>query len=104
MGGKKKVSLKQIERFDKKREKEKKPAKSLVSLDKKAAGIMSPDPRSEKVIGVLKKLKVLTPYAVATRFDLRLSVAKALLKELEKRGTIKYVSGSENIKIYSFPD
>ena len=105
MGGKKKLSLKQIERAqDKKPEKEKKTGKSAGPPDKKTAGITSPDPRSEKVVGELKKMKVLTPYAVATRFDLRLSVAKVLLKELEQRGTIKYVSGSENIKIYKFPD
>ena len=104
MGGKKKLSLKQIERSqDKKPEKEKK-GKSAGPPDKKVAGITSPDPRSDKIVGELKKMKVLTPYAVATRFDLRLSVAKGLLKGLEQRGTIKYVSGSENIKIYKFPD
>jgi len=104
MGGKKKLSLKQIERSqDKKPEKEKK-GKAAALPDKKTAGITSPDPRSDKVLGELKKIKVLTPSVVAARFDLRLSVAKSLLKELEQRGTIKYVSGSENIKIYKFPD
>ena len=105
MGGKKKLSLKQIERTqDKKPEKEKKTGKAGALPDKKTAGINSPDPRSDKILGELKKIKVLTPSVVAARFDLRLSVAKNLLKELEQRGTIRYVSGSENIKIYKFPD
>ena len=76
MGGKKKLSLKQIERSqDKKPEKEKKTGKSAGPPDKKVAGITSPDSRSDKIVGELKKMKVLTPYSVATRFDLRLSVA-----------------------------
>ncbi len=105
MGGKKKLSLKQIEKArDKSPEKEKKTGKAKGPPDKKMVGITSPDSRSDKVVGELKKMKFLTPYAVASRFDLRLSIAKGLLKELEQRGTIKYVSGSENIKIYKFPD
>jgi ribosomal protein S25 len=45
-------------------------------------------------------MKALTPYTVATRFDLRLSVAKDFLEDLERRGIVEYVSGSKNLKVY----
>ncbi|MFQ6081267.1 MAG: hypothetical protein ACE5OW_06335 [Candidatus Bathyarchaeia archaeon] len=103
MGGKKRLTLKQMERMQARRQ-ERRESASKRFTEKKAAGIVSPDYRSQKVIGELKKMKVLTPYTVASRFDLRLSVAKSFLKELEKRGVIEYVSGSANLKIYKPSD
>ena len=102
MGGKKKLTLKQMERMqEKKDEKEKKGGKGGGGPPEKGAPrIVPPDPKSEKVISELKKMKALTPYAVASRFNLRLSVAKDLLDELAQRGVIEYVSGSKNLKIY----
>ncbi len=102
MGGKKKPSMKQMEKTsEKKDEKEKKGGKKegLVP-DRKAPGINMPDARNEKTIGEIKKMKVLTPYAVATRFNIRLSVAKDFLDELAQRGVIQYVSGNRGLKIY----
>jgi len=104
MGGKKKLSLKQMERMqDKKDEKEKKGGKGGMP-EKKAPGIVPPDPKSDKVVGEIKKMKALTPYQVATRFNIRLSVAKDLLDELAQRGVIQYVSGSKSLKIYKPAD
>jgi small subunit ribosomal protein S25e len=104
MGGKKKLSLKQMERMqDKKDEKEKK-GKGGGMPEKKAPGIVPPDPKSDKVVGEIKKMKALTPYQVATRFNIRLSVAKDLLDELAQRGVIQYVSGSKSLKIYKPAD
>jgi small subunit ribosomal protein S25e len=107
MGSRKKLSLKQTEKMQarqaKKQSTTKKASKSGGSsgaAEKKVAGIVSPNPRSEKTVSEIKKLKVLTPYAVASRFNLRLSLARHLLEELEQRGVIQYVSGSKNIKIY----
>jgi len=102
MGGKKKLTIKQMERMqEKKDETSKKAAKTGGEApERKAPGIVPPDPKSEKVISELKKMKALTPYTVATRFNLRLSVAKDLLDELAQRGVIEYVSGSKNLKIY----
>lgn len=99
MGGKKRLTLKQMERMQARRQ-ERKESTPKRSSEKKTAGIVSPDYRSQKVISELKKMKVLTPYTVASRFDLRLSAAKGFLKELEKRGVIEYVSGGANLKIY----
>jgi small subunit ribosomal protein S25e len=108
MGGKKKLSLKQMERMqDKspapKKEKEGKEGKAGSggsAPDKKVAGITMPDLKSDKLINEIKKLKVLTPYTVASRFELRLSVARDVLEELEQRGVVQFVSSSRNTKIY----
>ena len=73
----------------------------------KNLGITMPDINNKKVMGELKGLKVLTPYVVASRLNIRLSLAKDVLNELEKRKMVKYVSGGKNLKIYkllaSFP-
>ena len=106
MGGKKKLNLKQIERSQERQQTQTKDGKSggRPVADKKAAGIFPPDPKSDKVIGELKKMKVLTPYSVASRFNLRLSIAKDFLEELEQIGNIEFVSGSRSIKIYKTLD
>jgi len=100
MGGKKKLTMKQMERMQARRDQERKERRLASATEKKSIGIIPPDLKSEKVIGELKKMKALTPYTIATRFDLRLSVAKDFLEELERRGIVEYVSGSKNLKIY----
>jgi small subunit ribosomal protein S25e len=102
MGGKKKLSLKQMERMqDKKDEEEKKKKeKSGTPKEKKPLSIMPPNLKNEKIISELKKMHVLTPYSVASRFNIRISAAKDFLEQLEENGTIQLVSGSHNIKIY----
>lgn len=105
MGGKKKLSLKQMERMQARKDETKEEKKqSTAPKEKKAYGILPPNVRSESFLNELKKLKVLTPYTVASRFNLRLSVAKDMLEELRQRGTIQFVSGSRNLKIYKTPD
>jgi small subunit ribosomal protein S25e len=101
MGGKKKLTIKQMERTqEKKDEAPKKGSKSTGPAEKKAPSIIPPDVKSDKVIGEVKKMKAVTPYAVASRFNLRLSVARDMLDDLAQRGVLEYVSGSKNLKIY----
>lgn len=101
MGGKKRLSLKQMEKAaEKKDAKKEKKAAAAPSERKSVPGITTPNLKSDKVVGELKKMKVITPYAVASRFDLRLSVARDFLKELEHQGVVEFISKSRNIKIY----
>jgi small subunit ribosomal protein S25e len=51
-------------------------------------------------VAEIKKMNVLTPYAVATKFGVRISAAKDFLEQLEKNGDVQLVSGSHSIKIY----
>jgi small subunit ribosomal protein S25e len=109
MGGKKKLSLKQMERMQmrkseeekKKKEKEKEKA---APKEKKMAGILVPEIRGGKMLEELKKMRVLTPYAVASRFNIRISAAKDLLEQLENEGLVQLVSGNHDIKIYKAVD
>lgn len=104
MGGKKKLGLKQMERMQARKdaeEKEKKKEKAAAPREKRTSEIIPPDPKNEKIISELKKMPVLTPYAVATRFNIRISAAKDFLEQLEEQGVVKFVSGNHDIKIYS---
>jgi len=56
--------------------------------------------KNEKFVAEIKKMNVLTPYAVASRFNIRISAAKDFLKQLEEEGAVQLVSGSHKIKIY----
>lgn len=106
MGGKKKLSLKQMDRAqakkdeEEKEKKEKKKEKTGAPREKKPLAISVPDIKSEKIVGELKKMPVLTPYAVASRLNIRISVAKDFLEQLEEEGVVQLVSGNHSIKIY----
>jgi small subunit ribosomal protein S25e len=100
-GGKKKQSLKQMTKPKASKDLKHKDRKSSAPpAAKKSLGLTMPDLNNKKVMGELKGLKVLTPSVVASRFNIRLSLAKTFLKELEKRKMIEYVSGGKNLKIY----
>ncbi len=105
MGGKKKLGIKQMEKQqeDKAAEdkaKEKKTETKGPPQRKTTVGIMVPDVKDGKIVAEVKKMGVLTPYAVATRYGIRISAAKDFLEQLESNGAIQLVSGSHNIKIY----
>ena len=103
-GGKKKLTLAAIERSQEKKPEKKKDSKSLGSAsERRAPDIFTPD-ASGKIVDEMKKLKVLTPYVIATRFNLRLGVAKDFLEELEKKGAVQMVSRSRNVRVYKPAD
>jgi small subunit ribosomal protein S25e len=107
MGGKKKLSLKQMERMQMRKaeeEKKKKEKEKTATKEKKLAGIFVPDVKEGKILEELKKMRVLTPYAVATRFNIRISTAKDFLEQLEDDGLVQLVSGNHDIKIYKAVD
>jgi ribosomal protein S25 len=101
MGGKKKLSLKQMERLQTRRDsRSKKEDTAARPPERSSLGILPPDSRNEKIINAIKKMNVLTPYTIATRFNLQISTAKGFLRELEKNGQIKLILGNHSIKIY----
>jgi len=105
MGGKKKLGLKQMEKQqvkeDEDKSKEKKKEKAGPPKEKRTIiGVVAPDVKEPRNIAEIKKMNVLTPYAVATKFGVRISAAKDFLEQLEKNGSVQLVSGSHNIKIY----
>lgn len=105
MGGKKKLGLKQMERMQERRDeedktKDKKKEKAGSPKERRTIGVIPPDAKNEKNVNEIKKMNVLTPYAVASRFNIRISAAKDFLEQLEQNGAIQLVSGNHNIKVY----
>lgn len=103
-GGKKRRSMTQMakaQRVQKSRGKTKSSKRSGSSgREKGGLKIAQPNPGDRGATSALLKMKVLTPYTVASRLNLRLGVAKDLLEDLHRRGLITYVSGGRNIRIY----
>lgn len=77
-----------------------KKAKGKSVSEKKTAGIGLPNFDDAKFTGELSKIGALTPYAIANQFNVRLSVARDILEELERRRLVKSVGGNARIKIY----
>ncbi|MHA2298203.1 MAG: hypothetical protein ACXAEU_02600 [Candidatus Hodarchaeales archaeon] len=60
------------------------------------------------IVGAIEKaLKkdnvVITPQSIAEQHDIRVSVAKQILKELEEKGKAKLVDSCSRIRIYTSP-
>lgn len=58
---------------------------------------------SPELMDAMKKMKAITPTGVASQFNLKVSVAKKMLEELDKKGTIKLVAHTNNLRVYSLP-
>ena len=67
--------------------------------ERKTSNILMPEIKDD-LIDEIRKMKVVTPFAVASKFDLRISVAKDLLEELERKKIIELVSRSRKTKVY----
>jgi small subunit ribosomal protein S25e len=104
MGGKKKLGLKQMERMQARRDEEDKAKdkkkEKAAPKERRTIGVVAPDAKNQKNINEVKKMNVLTPYAVASKFNIRISAAKDFLEQLEQNGVVQPVSGNHNIKIY----
>jgi small subunit ribosomal protein S25e len=109
MGGKKKLTMKQMERDQAKKdeeakEKKEKKEKGGQPREKRPASVVLPDLKGGKAAEELKKMKVLTPYAVASKLNIRISTAKDFLEKLEDNGAVQRVGGNHYIKIYRNAD
>lgn len=106
MGGSKKRSMAQMEKTqDQKDTKEdassgQKKGKSKTVAEKRPRGLQGPDMSDPKFVSEVQKMGAITPFALATQFNLRLSVAKDLLEDLERRKIIRIVGGNARIRIY----
>jgi ribosomal protein S25 len=105
LGGAKKKSMAQMEKQQVQQDKKPEPAKKTkgktpVSEGKKTTSITLPNFEDEKFLGELTKIGALTPYSIATQFNVRLSVARDILEELERRRLVKAEGGNARIRIY----
>jgi len=97
MPGKK--SLKKMEKQQAAKDKE--DQKTKEKRDKIIGAVDIPDATSDEVMGALRGMKAITPTGVASKFNLKVSVAKKLLKELENSGTLELAARSQNLKVYA---
>jgi len=95
MPGKK--SLKKVEKTQETKEKSEKKEKR----DKIIGAVEIPDANSDEVMQALKRMKAITPNSVASQFNLKVSIAKKMLAELEAAGTLELAASSQNIKVYA---
>ena len=68
--------------------------------EKYVGGVDIPPLEAKETLGALRGMKAITPTAVATRFNLKISVAKRMLNELEGKGVVEFVTRSKNLKVY----
>ncbi len=104
MGGAKKQSLSQAEKQQELRaQKQKgKAAKKTQTkaYEKKMGGISVSNISNEKLINELKEAKAITPYTLASKYSLRMSVAKRVLGELAEQGILQPISGNSRLRVY----
>jgi ribosomal protein S25 len=72
--------------------------------EKYVGGVDIPPLDAKDTLGALKGMKAITPTAVATKFNLKISVAKRMLTTLEEKGVIEFVTRSSNLKVYKMVD
>ncbi len=106
-GGKKKKNITQMaksqdleDRKGQPKGKEGKAGPSSSASEKRVQGITVPNMKDKKVEKELQAMKVLTPYSVATRFYIRISVARDFLDELQREGLISFVTSGKGTKVY----
>jgi small subunit ribosomal protein S25e len=106
-GGKKKKSITQMaksqeleERKSQQKGKSSGTGGSSSTAEKRLLGITVPNPKDKKIEKELQGMKVLTPYSVASRLNLRLSVARDFLEELQREGLVAFVSSGKGTRIY----
>jgi small subunit ribosomal protein S25e len=105
MGGAKKRSLAQAEKQQsiqtEKQDKKPATAKPKTVAEKKVGSNDLPNLTENELMAELSKMRAITPYQVASKYSVKLGVAKNLLSKMEQRGYIKMVSRNGNVKIYS---
>jgi len=55
---------------------------------------------SKEFLAELAKMRSVTPYMVASRYNVKVSVAKDILDQLRVRGLVQVVSGNNRIRIF----
>jgi small subunit ribosomal protein S25e len=102
MGGAKKKPISQMDTGLMEGDQEKKKVKTKAAPEKRVRGVSLPKFDAEPFLKDLSKMGAITPYALAAKYDLRLSVAKNVLRELERRNIIRFEEGNRRIKIFRF--
>jgi len=91
----------QVKEDEAKEAKEKKEGKKgPLKEHKTTINVIPPDAKNDKIVAEIKKMPVLTPYGISTKYNVRISAAKEFLEQLEQNGAVQLVSSSHSIKVY----
>ncbi len=109
MGGTKKKSISQMEKQQKlkerkereKAEKERRRREEKAERDRSVRMLVASEEQVKIIEQEAASAGYVTPYTVASRLNVRLSVAKMLLRDVEARGLIKLVAKSPRTAIYA---
>lgn len=109
MGGTKKKSLSQMEKQQKlkerrereKAERERRKREEKAERDRSVRMIMASEEQVKAIEQEALSTGYVTPYTVASKLNVRLSVAKMLLRDAEAMGVIKLAAKSPRTVIYA---
>jgi ribosomal protein S25 len=59
------------------------------------------DKEKEDILNYIKKQKYVTPFMVSRKAEIRLSVARELLREFANNGTLKLIEKNRELEIYT---
>ncbi|MCS7385227.1 MAG: hypothetical protein NDF55_00610 [archaeon GB-1867-005] len=101
MGGKHKKSISQMEKQQRLAQlRVLRGKRRFEAMEKTVRDILVTDETISQMKREILKMSCITPSAVALKFNLRLSVAKDLLEEMEKKGEIILISKNRRLSIY----
>uniref|UniRef100_A0A7C4BB14 30S ribosomal protein S25e n=1 Tax=Thermofilum pendens TaxID=2269 RepID=A0A7C4BB14_THEPE len=99
-GGKKKPTVSQLEKRMKKEEKKPEEEKKRPQLKLQASTGDLTEVSLEAVMKEVVKMKYVTPYTLSSRFGLKMSRAKRVLRELASRGILVPYDVNHRVPIY----
>jgi len=70
-------------------------------FEKTIGSLDIPDMTSEELMGQLNRMKAITSNGLAIQFNIKASMAKKLLSQLENDRVVEMVSRSHNLKVYA---
>jgi len=105
LGGPKKKSISKMgdtrpTQEQKPQETKKPKGKGKGEFEKKERSMKLPDINDGKFLSDISKMGALTPYSLASQFNLKISLAKDLLDELAKKRLVKPVGGNARVRIF----
>ena len=102
MGGRKKLTLKQMEKQQllRMQKEEERRRREIRNEEEKQALTFINASTYETIKKEVLKVPVITPYILSSRYGLKLSTAKKILRQLEKEGIIQFISRSRRTEIF----
>jgi len=100
MGGKKKPTISQLEKRMKVLAKREKKRQSRVKEVRRETGLPTLSVPVDAIARDVKKMKCITPYLIATKYGIKISLAKKVLRELAERNVIRLVDRNRRVDIY----